>query len=121
MFSILALGLAIVGIYGVISYSVEQRTSEFGIRMALGAEPRGLLLQVIRQGLVLGLIGVGVGMASAMLLTKSLEGLLFGVSRFDPSSFVVTAVILFIATLAASFLPAIRAMRTEPIQALRYE
>jgi predicted permease len=121
MFSILALGLAIVGIYGVISYSVEQRTSEFGIRMALGAEPRGLLLQVIRQGLVLGLIGVGVGMAGAMLLTKSLEGLLFGVSRFDPSSFVVTAVILFIATLAASFLPAIRAMRTEPIQALRYE
>lgn len=121
MFSILALGLAIVGIYGVISYSVEQRTSEFGIRMALGADPRGLLLQVIRQGLVLGLIGVGVGTAGAMVLTKSLEGLLFGVSRFDPLSFVVTAVVLFFATLAASFLPALRAMRTEPVQALRYE
>ncbi len=121
MFSILALGLAIVGIYGVISYSVEQRTSEFGIRMALGADPRGLLLQVIRQGLVLGLIGVGVGTAGAMVLTKSLAGLLFGVSRFDPLSFVVTAVVLFFATLAASFLPALRAMRTEPVQALRYE
>jgi predicted permease len=121
MFSILALALATVGIYGVISYSVEQRTAEFGIRMALGAEPRGLLLQVIRQGLALGLIGVGVGLLGAMLLTSSLEGLLFGVSRFDPSSFVVTAAILSAATLVASFLPALRAMRTEPVQALRYE
>jgi predicted permease len=121
MFSILALALATVGIYGVISYSVEQRTSEFGIRMALGAEPRRLLLQVIKQGLALGLIGIGVGVGGAMLLTKSLEGLLFGVSRFDPSSFVATAAILAAATLVASFLPALRAMRTEPVQALRYE
>lgn len=121
MFSILALALATVGIYGVISYSVEQRTAEFGIRMALGAEPRGLLLQVVRQGLVLGLIGIGVGVAGAMLLTSSLEGLLFGVSRFDPSSFVATAAVLTAATVIASFLPALRAMRTEPVQALRYE
>jgi len=121
MFSILALGLATVGIYGVISYSVEQRMSEFGIRMALGAEPRRLLLQVIRQGLVLGVVGIAVGIAAAMLLTQSLEGLLFGVSRFDPSSFVLTAAILLAATIAASFLPALRAMRTEPVQALRYE
>ena len=121
MFSILALGLATVGIYGVISYSVEQRTAEFGIRMALGAEPRALLLQVVRQGLVLGLLGVGIGIAGAMLLTSSLEGLLFGVSRFDPSSFVATAAILAAATIVASFLPALRAMRIEPAQALRYE
>jgi len=121
MFSILALGLATVGIYGVISYSVEQRTSEFGIRMALGAEPRRMLLQVIGQGVMLGLIGVGVGIGAAMLLTRSLEGLLFGVSRFDPSSFVLTAAVLATAAVAASFLPAIRAMRIEPIQALRYE
>ncbi len=121
MFSVLALGLATVGIYGVISYSVEQRMSEFGIRMALGAEPRRLLLQVIRQGLVLGLIGIVVGVGAATLLTRSLEGLLFGVSRFDPSSFMLTAAILIAATIVASFLPALRAMRIEPVQALRYE
>ncbi|HEY7306995.1 MAG TPA: ABC transporter permease [Bryobacteraceae bacterium] len=121
MFSVLALGLATVGIYGVISYSVEQRTSEFGIRMALGAEPRRMLLQVIGQGLVLGLVGVAAGIGGAMLLTRSLEGLLFGVSRFDPSSFVLTAAVLAVAAVAASFLPALRAMRIEPVQALRYE
>ncbi len=121
MFSILALALATVGIYGVISYSVEQRTSEFGIRMALGAEPRRLLLQVLRQGLVLGLAGIAVGIAAALLLTRSLEGLLFGVSRFDPSSFALTAAILMGATIVASLLPAFRAMRIEPVQALRYE
>jgi putative ABC transport system permease protein len=121
MFSILALGLATVGIYGVISYSVEQRTSEFGIRMALGAEPRRMLLQVLGQGVTLGLIGVGVGIGAAMLLTRSLEGLLFGVSRFDPSSFVLTAAVLATAAVVASFLPAVRAMRIEPVQALRYE
>ncbi len=121
MFSVLALLLATVGIYGVISYSVEQRMSEFGIRMALGAEPRRLLIQVIGQGLALGLIGILLGVGGAVLLTRSLEGLLFGVSRFDPASFILTAAILIAATIAASFLPALRAMRTEPVQALRYE
>ncbi len=121
MFSVLALGLATVGIYSVISYSVEQRTSEFGIKMALGAEPRQLLLHVIGQGLVIGIIGVVVGLAGALVLTRSLEGLLFGVSRFDASSFVVTAVTLTAATVLASFLPALRAMRIEPVTALRYE
>jgi ABC-type antimicrobial peptide transport system permease subunit len=76
---------------------------------------------VIRQGLILGLIGVAVGIGGAMLLTRSLEGLLFGVSRFDPSAFVLTAAILVTATIVASFLPALRAMRIEPVQALRYE
>ena len=121
MFSMLALGLATVGIYGVISYSVEQRTSEFGIKMALGAEPRRLLLQVIGQGLLLGIAGIAAGVVGALLLTRSLEGLLFGVSRFDASSFLVTAAILTAATVAASFLPALRAMNVEPVTALRYE
>jgi putative ABC transport system permease protein len=121
MFSLLALGLATVGIYGVISYSVEQRTSEFGVKIALGAEPQRLLFQVIWQGLLLGFAGVILGIAGAILLTRSLEGLLFGVSRFDASSFALTAAILTAATIAASFLPAFRAMRVEPVKALRYE
>ncbi len=121
MFSVLALGLATVGIYGVISYSVEQRTAEFGIKMALGAEPRRLLVQVMGQGLLMGIIGVAVGIVGASLLTRALRGLLFGVSQFDLSSFAVTAGILILATIAACLLPGIRAMRTEPVRALRYE
>ena len=121
MFSVLALGLATVGIYGLIAYSVEQRTSEFGIKMALGAEPRQLLLQVIQQGLSIAIIGVVVGVIGALLFTRSMEGLLFGVSHLDISSFLVSAATLLAATLAASFLPALRAMRIEPIKALRYE
>jgi predicted permease len=121
MFSLLALCLATVGIYGVISYSVEQRTAEFGIKTALGAQQSQLLLQVIGQGLALGLIGVAIGGAAALLLTRSLEGMLFGVSHLDLSSFAITGATLTVATLAASFLPALRAMRVDPITALRYE
>jgi putative ABC transport system permease protein len=121
LFSILALVLATVGIYGVISYSVEQRTSEFGIKIALGAEPGRLLLQVIGQGLVLAVAGVAAGVIASLLLTRFLEGMLFGVSRFDPSAFLGTAAVLTVAAMIASFLPALRAMRIEPIKALRYE
>jgi putative ABC transport system permease protein len=121
MFSLLALCLATVGIYGVMSYSVEQRTSEFGIKMALGAQQRQLLLQVIGQGLTLGLLGVAAGGAAALLLTRSLEGLLFGVSHLDLSSFAITAATLTLATVAASLLPALRAIGIEPVQALRYD
>jgi predicted permease len=121
MFSLLALCLAAVGIYGVISYSVEQRTAEFGIKMALGAEPRRLLREVVGQGLTLGLLGVAIGLSSALLLTKFLEGMLFGVSRSDPSSLAVTAGVLTLVTILASLLPALRAMRIEPVRALRYE
>ena len=121
MFSLLALSLATVGIYGVVAYSVEQRTAEFGIKMALGAEPRRLLLQVLGQGLTLGLIGVAIGVSGALLLTRFLEGMLFGVSKSDPSALAVTAVVLTLATIAASFLPALKAMRVEPVRALRYE
>ena len=121
MFSVLALGLATVGIYGVISYSVERRTAEFGIKIALGAQPWQLLLQVIGQGVMMGIIGVVFGIATALLLTRSLEGLFFGISRLDISSFVVTIVALLTTTVAASLLPALRAMRVEPVTALRYE
>jgi len=121
MFSVLALCLATVGIYGVIAYSVEQRTAEFGIKMALGAEPGRLLLQVIGQGLTLGLIGITIGVTGALLLTRLLEGMLFGVSRSDPSSLAITAGVLTLATICASFLPALKAMRIEPVTALRYE
>jgi putative ABC transport system permease protein len=121
MFSLLALCLATVGIYGVMSYSVEQRTSEFGIKLALGAQQKQLLRQVIGQGLTLGLLGVAIGGAAALLLTRSLEGLLFGVSHLDLPSFAVTAVTLTLATVAASLLPALRAIHVEPVEALRYD
>lgn len=120
-FSVLALGLAVIGIYGVISYSVEQRTSEFGVKVALGASPRNLLVQVVRQGLVLAAIGIGVGALLALLLTQSLEGLVFGLDARDQFALVVTAGVLFAAAAIASFVPALRAMRIEPVQALRYE
>jgi predicted permease len=120
-FSILALGLAVIGIYGVISYSVEQRTSEFGVKVALGASPRNLLIQVVRQGLLLAGIGVAIGAVLALLLTQSLEGLVFGLDAQDQFALVITAVVLFAAAAIASFVPALRAMRIEPVQALRYE
>jgi putative ABC transport system permease protein len=121
MFSMLALCLAAVGIYGVIAYSVEQRTAEFGIKMALGAQPQRLLLQVLGQGLTLGLIGVAVGVSGALLLTRFLEGMLYGVSKSDPSSLSVSASVLTIVSALAAFLPALRAMRVQPVRALRYE
>jgi predicted permease len=120
-FSMLALGLAVIGIYGVISYSVEQRTAEFGVKVALGASPRNLLVQVVRQGLLLAGIGVGIGAVLALLLTQSLEGLVFGLDAQDQFALIVTAVVLFAAAAIASFVPALRAMRIEPVQALRYE
>ncbi|MGI8958882.1 MAG: ABC transporter permease [Bryobacteraceae bacterium] len=120
MFSVLALGLATVGIYGMISYSVEQRMTEFGIKMALGAKPGHLLLHVIGEGASMGFVGVVVGILGALLLTQFLEGLVFGVS-LDLPSVASTSLILMLATIAACFFPALRAMRIEPVRALRYE
>jgi len=121
MFSMLALCLAAIGIYGVISYSVEQRTSEFGIKMALGAQPQRVLRQVIGQGLTLSLLGVAIGLAGSLLLSRLLEGMLFGISKSDPSALLVTTCVLTLVSVLASFLPALRAMRVEPVRALRYE
>jgi putative ABC transport system permease protein len=110
-----------VGIYGVISYSVAQRTNEFGIRMAMGAGPRDVLRMVLGQGLLLGLIGVALGAAGALALTRLIRGLLFGISSFDPITFVVMAALLTAVTLAACWIPARRATRVDPMVALRYE
>jgi putative ABC transport system permease protein len=121
LFSVLALVLAAVGIYGVISYSVAQRTTEFGIKIALGAEPGMLLRQVLQQGMLLAAAGMVAGTVVAFFLTQFLEGLIFGVSGFDMTSLGATVAVLALATLAACYVPAARAMHTEPIQALRYE
>jgi putative ABC transport system permease protein len=121
IFSSVALLLAAVGIYGVISYSVAQRTNEFGVRMAIGAQRSDVLRMVLAQGLKLGLAGVAAGSAGALLLTRFLHGMLFGIDSLDPATFVAMAGVLGgVATLAA-FLPALRATRVEPITALRYE
>jgi len=121
MFSALALLLAGVGVYGVISYSVAQRTSEFGIKLALGAEPWRLMRYVLGQGLTLTIAGMLVGTAGAVFLTKMLEGLIYGVTGLDWMVMAATAFVLLFATLAACYAPAARAMRIEPIRALRYE
>jgi predicted permease len=121
IFSVLALFLAAVGLYGVISYSTAQRTREIGIRMALGAERRQVWEMVIRQGLRLALVGVLAGAVAASVLAQFLRSQLYEVSAFDPSTFALTCLILLLVALAACYIPARRATRVDPIVALRYE
>lgn len=121
LFAGVALVLAAVGLYGVISYSVAQRTGEFGIRIAMGAAPANVLGMVIGQGLRLGIIGVVLGAIGALTLTRLIRGLLFGVSSFDPQTFIVMALLLTGVTLVACYIPARRATKVDPIVALRYE
>ena len=121
IFSSLALFLAAIGLYGVISYSTAQRTQEIGIRMALGAQRQQVWGMVIRQGLRLALAGVLGGAVAASVLAQFLRSQLFEVSAFDPSTFVLTCLILLVVALAACYIPARRATKVDPIVALRYE
>ncbi|MFZ0415713.1 MAG: FtsX-like permease family protein, partial [Candidatus Acidiferrales bacterium] len=121
VFAVLALVLSCIGIYGVISYLVGQRTHEFGIRMALGAQRKDVLQMVLGQGAKLALIGVAIGLAAALALTRFMARMLFGVTTHDPLTFIGVATLLILVAVFACYIPARRATRVDPMVALRYE
>jgi putative ABC transport system permease protein len=121
VFAVAALLLAAVGLYGVLSFSVAQRSKEIGIRIALGSQVRGVVARVIRDGLVLAGIGLLIGTCAAVGLTRLMTNMIYTVSATDPTTFVAGILLLAAVALAASWIPALRAARADPVQALREE
>jgi putative ABC transport system permease protein len=121
VFALGALTLAAVGIYGVVSYSVSQRTSEFGIRMALGARPADILRRAVSDSLPMIVVGLAAGVAGSLAASKVLAGFLYGVRATDASTFAILPLFLATVALAACYVPARRAAKVDPLTALRYE
>jgi putative ABC transport system permease protein len=121
VFAGVALILAATGLYGVIAYAVTQRTNELGVRMALGAQKSDVLKLVVGEGAQLAAMGIGIGLVVALPLMRIISRLLFGVNAADPVTFGATALVILLVTLAASYLPALRAIRVDPVVALRSE
>jgi putative ABC transport system permease protein len=127
LFGLVAQQLASIGLFGVLAYSVSQRTHEIGIRMALGANRGTVMRMILRQGMVLAVLGIALGLVGAYVLTKYLESwinlkqILFGVEVSDPFTYVAIAVLLTVVALVACYIPARRATKVDPLVALRYE